>query len=276
MIDICTVVFRQEIAALKVQAESIARYASNLGTRNIYVVVNDTDDLVAEIDATWWGSLADRVMVVPRSAFSTDWCNNGWVSQQALKLLCSAMSYNQYVMVLDAKTIVVRDFELAAITNNGRPRVGTMAIFPVFRPSADIAGALWDITVTQQLGPGGVPYFFHTATVRAMIADCEQRTKHSFPAWFQAQGMLTEFVLYSAWLQQQNLYDTLYADPAIIPCNVDHSEVNRIDSRLDEMQRIKPHTVSIHRGAWQHMTPDQRMRYQHYLIDQGLTSAWQL
>lgn len=276
MIDICTVVFRQELAALKVQAQSIARYAPNLGTRNIYVVVNDDDSVVGEIDSAWWGDLADRVMVVPRTAFSTDWCNNGWVSQQALKLLCSAMSYNQYVMVLDAKTILVREFDPAEILDQGRPCVGQMAIFPVFQPSADIAGALWDITVSQQLGPGGVPYFFHTATTREMIADIEQRTRQSFPSWFQAQGMLTEFVLYSAWLQRQSLYSTLYADTAIIPCNVNHSEVHRIDQRLAEMTRINSHTVSIHRGAWQHMTPDQRTKYQHFLIDRGLTSAWQL
>jgi hypothetical protein len=276
MIDICTVVFREELPALKVQAQSIARYVSKLGTRNIYVVVNDDDSVVSKIDSSWWGDLADCVMVVPRSAFSTDWTHNGWVSQQALKLICSAMSYNRFVMVLDAKTIVVRDFDPAEILEQGRPRVGQMSIFPVFQPSADIAGALWNITVTQQLGPGGVPYFFHTATVREMIADIEQRTQHSFPSWFQAQGMLTEFVLYSAWLQRQSLYSTLYADTAIIPCNVDHSEVERINARLDEMQRINPHTVSIHRGAWSYMTAEQRVRYQHFLIDRGLTSAWQL
>jgi len=276
MIDICTVVFREELPALRVQAESVARYAADLGTRNIYVVVNDSDDVVNEIDAGWWGSLADRVMVVPRTAFGADWVENGWVSQQALKLMCSAMSYNHYVMVLDAKTILVRDFLTAEILCSGRPRVGRMAVFPVFRPSADIAGALWGITVREQLGPGGVPYFFHTQQVRAMIADVEQRTGKSFPAWFQAQGRLTEFVLYSAWLQHCNLYNALYADTAVIPCNVNHSEIDRIDQRLDEMIKISAHTVSIHRGAWQAMTPDQRMRYQHYLIDRGLKSAWQL
>jgi len=276
MIDICTVVFRQELAALKVQAQSIARYAPNLGTRNIYVVVNDDDSVVSEIDSSWWGDLADRVMVVPRTAFSTDWVNNGWVSQQALKLLCSAMSYNRFVMVLDAKTIFVRELELDTILNQERACVGQMAIFPVFQPSADIAGALWNITVTEQLGPGGVPYFFHTATVREMIADIEQRTRQSFPFWFQAQGRLTEFVLYSAWVQYRDLYHSLYTRTAIVPCNIDHSEVDRIDQRLAEMQQINSHTVSIHRGAWSHMTADQRMKYQHFLIDRGLTSAWQL
>jgi hypothetical protein len=146
----------------------------------------------------------------------------------------------------------------------------------VFQPSADIAGALWDITVTEQLGPGGVPYFFHTATVREMIADVEQRTRQSFPAWFQAQGRLTEFVLYSAWVQYRDLYHSLYSRTAIVPCNIDHSEIDRIDQRLEEMTTINSHTVSIHRGAWQHMTSDQRTKYQHFLIDRGLTTAWQL
>jgi hypothetical protein len=186
------------------------------------------------------------------------------------------MSYNRFVMVLDAKTIFVRELDPAEILNQGRPCVGQMAVFPVFQPSADIAGALWDITVTEQLGPGGVPYFFHTATVREMIADIEQRTQQAFPSWFQAQGMLTEFVLYSAWLQRQGLYDRLYARATIVPCNINHSEVSQIDQRLEEMARINSHTVSIHRGAWTEMTPEQRVRYQHFLIDRGLTTAWQL
>jgi len=112
--------------------------------------------------------------------------------------------------------------------------------------------------------------------VREMIADIERRTQQAFSSWFQAQGMLTEFILYSAWLQHQDLYDRLYAHAIVIPCNIDHSEIDRIDQRLAEMACINSHTVAIHRGAWNKMTLDQRRQYQTFLIDRGLTSAWQL
>ena len=49
MIDICTVVFREELAILKAQAQSVALRCQDLGSLNIYVVVNDTDDVVAKL-----------------------------------------------------------------------------------------------------------------------------------------------------------------------------------------------------------------------------------
>ena len=123
MIDICTVVFREELAILKAQAQSIALRCQDLGSLNIYVVVNDTDDVVAEIDSAWWGNLASKVMVIPRSTFSTTYVDNGWLSQQVLKLLTPALSYNKYTMVLDAKTVFVKDFKLSELLQDNRPQV---------------------------------------------------------------------------------------------------------------------------------------------------------
>jgi hypothetical protein len=123
MIDIATVVFRDELPTLKLQAQSIERYCRNIGIRNIYVIVNDDDDTIHQIDAGWWGAAANHVLVVPRSAFSTLFVEDGWVSQQALKLLAASMSYNTWTMVLDAKTIFVKELELKdLIDEQGRVR----------------------------------------------------------------------------------------------------------------------------------------------------------
>ena len=138
MIDICTVVFREELAILKAQAQSIALRCQDLGSLNIYIVVNDTDDVVAEIDSAWWGNLASKVMVIPRSTFSTTYVDNGWLSQQVLKLLTPALSYNKYTMVLDAKTVFVKDFKLSELLQDNRPQVGSMPIYPVFESSSQI------------------------------------------------------------------------------------------------------------------------------------------
>jgi hypothetical protein len=54
MIDIATVVFRDELPILKLQAQSIERYCQHIGIRNIYVIVNDDDDTIHQIDAGWW------------------------------------------------------------------------------------------------------------------------------------------------------------------------------------------------------------------------------
>lgn len=279
MIDIVTVVFRDELPVLKLQAQSIERYCAGIGVRNIYVVVNDDDDTINQIDAGWWGKGANNVLVVPRSAFSTQFVEDGWVSQQVLKILAASMSYNVWTMVLDAKTIFVRELKLEDIIDaDGRARVGTMDIFPVFEPTRLMINQTYNIDLKKQLGPGGVPFFFQNDVVRLMIADTTFKVGAKFPYWFQAKGRITEFMLYAGYLQYRfGGFETFYSpDAAIHPCNVCHSEVDIFDKKLEQMQRPNTHTVSIHRRAWMQLTDDQKQAYKNILIDRGITEAWKL
>jgi hypothetical protein len=44
-----------------------------------------------------------------------------------------------------------------------------------------------------------------------MVDWIEEHTKQDFVEWFQAQGMLTEFILYSGWIQYQyGGFNTVY------------------------------------------------------------------
>lgn len=280
MIDICTVVFESEIPLLRLQAQSIHKYCHNLGVRNIYVVLNDYETIAEKIDPSWWGSMANSVLVVPRTAFSAPWGENGWVSQQVLKLLTASMSYNQFTMVLDAKTLFVKPVSLADIFNDqGQLRVGQMAVFPVFKPAKDIVDNLYGIDMQQQAGPGGVPFFLHNDTVRFMIADTVLRVKESFPIWFQRQGRLTEFMLYSGYCQfKYGSLDVFYERTnnfgGIV--NVCHSEVAQFDQKLQQMMLNNTRTVSVHRQAWAELTEQQRTDYRMFLIDRGIHAAWEL
>lgn len=279
MIDICTVVFRDEIPVLRVQAESLSLYAQGLGVRNIYVVVNDDETIVSEIDPAWWGPLASHVLVVPRSAFSTPWVDNGWVSQQLWKILAASMSYNVYTMALDAKTILVKPMLLSQLVDaSGRIKTGTLPLYPVFEPSKKITEQLFGIEMSQQLGPGGVPFFFHNDTVRFMIAEATFRTQQSFPTWFQSQGCLTEFVLYSGYVQYrfQTLESFYHPDTAVFPVNVCHSEVGAFDRKINEMKQSTTTSVSVHRQAWKELSQEQRTQFVMYLIDRGIMSGYDL
>ena len=279
MIDLVTVVFKDEIPILKLQAASVARYCQNIGIRNIYVVVNDDDDTIHKIDATWWGDLANHVLVIPRSAFSTEFVEHGWVSQQALKLLTSAMSYNTWSMILDAKTIFVREVTLTELIDpQGRACVGRMATFPVFEPARLIVNDLFKINMTQQLGPGGVPFMLQNDTVRLMIGEISFLTGRSFPRWFQGNGKLTEFMLYSGYVQHKfGDFDMFYSDQLNFqPVNVCHSEVESWDRKLTEMKQPRTLTVSVHRTAWKQLSNEQQQQYQNFLIDRGIIGAWQL
>lgn len=273
MIDIVTVVFEPELAQLRLQAHSIDLYCRDLGVRNIYVVINDVETLASRIDPTWWGVFAPQVLIVPRTVFSTEFSSNGWLSQQALKILTASISHNTWSMVLDAKTVLVQKLVLAQLVDSqGRMRVGHLPVYPVFEPARQIVNEFYGIDLDHQLGPGGVPFFFHNDTVRLMIAEAAFRAQQSFPQWFQAQGRLTEFVLYSGFLKHRfGNFDAFYSpDNAVFPCNVCHSEVERFDAKLAEMLRPLTNTVSIHRDAWSQLTSEQQQQYQDFLVSRGI------
>jgi hypothetical protein len=151
-------------------------------------------------------------------------------------------------------------------------QVGMLDIYPVFEPSQKITSQLFDVEFTKQIGPAGVPFFMHNQTVRAMIAETESITNTPFPEWFQAQGMLTEFILYSGFVQHKGILDVLYStDCNFGVCNICHSEVGAVDRKFNEMQ--KSLTVSIHRNAWTQMTQEQRWQYRDFLVERGITKA---
>jgi len=277
MIDIVTVVFEQEISVLQAQAQSIALHCQHIGIRNIYVVLNDSETIASQIDPAWWGPLANAVLVIPRTAFSTPFDENGWVSQQVLKLMAASISYNTYSMILDAKTIFVRQLDPNTIVDSaGRIQTGILPLYPVFAPAKKIVDELFEMNLQRQVGPGGVPCIVHNDTVRMMIADVTLRTKTSFPIWFQRQGVLTEFVLYSAFVQHLCgdigvLYDQHNHLGGIV--NVAHDETKSWLIKLNQMRKGETLTVSVHRSAWQQLTPQQRQEYRDLLTQRGIPAA---
>ena len=263
MIDVITVAFEDELTSLKLQARSLELFVKDIDS--IVVVVNQ--DQACRIDTRWWGRYHDKVTVIHRDLFGRLWSPNGWVSQQALKLLAATQCASKWVVILDAKTIFVTDFAL----DETRPTVGALDIYPVFEPSRRIANDLFGIDLKQQLGPGGVPFVINSERTRDMISWIENHTGEFFAAWFQQQGRLTEFILYSAWIlystgSLDSIYDT--GRNTITPVNVCHSEVARFEQKFCDMPQAT--TVSIHRNAWSQLTPDQQQSYLDFLHSRGI------
>lgn len=265
MIDLITVVFQDELETLKTQAQSVAVYGQELDT--IFVIVNEDTGLGSKIDRSWWGRYQDRVQVVSREAFGSVWSNNGWVSQQALKLLTSTISGNEWSIILDAKTFFVSPMPAL----ESRPAVGELEIYSVFEPSRQIVNTLFGIDLVKQLGPGGVPFVINNGYTQEMVSWIESHTQQPFAEWFQNQGMLTEFLLYSGWIQYKfGSLDLIYntATSVMRPCNLCHSEVNAFDRKFSQM--LTATTVSVHRRAWPQLTPQQQTQYQDFLHSRGI------
>lgn len=152
-----------------------------------------------------------------------------------------------------------------------RPIVGELAIYPIFETSQQIVNKLFGIDLVKQLGPGGVPFIINNAQSREMIKWLESHTQQSFVEWFQNQGMLTEFILYSGWIQYKfGNFDKIYntANSTMIPCNLCHSEVASFDRKFTVMADAT--TVSIHRRAWPQLTTLQQTQYTDFLASRGV------
>jgi hypothetical protein len=265
MIDTVTVVFQDDLNSLRCQAQSLDLYVDNIQT--VFVVINQDSNLEQQIDFQWWGRWSSCVQIVPRNRFGLIWNENGWVSQQVLKLLTASNATSNWSIILDAKTFFVKP----VTTIKDRPGVGLLPIYSVFEPSRQIVNQLFDIDLEQQLGPGGVPFVMNTQQVRNMIAWIESAIGQSFATWFQDQGRLTEFLLYTGWIQYNTgalgqIYDLGQVD--MVPCNLCHSEANAFDRKFEEMQRST--TVSIHRHAWPQLTVDQQNQYTNFLARRGI------
>jgi len=275
MFDLLTVVFRDELKVLQVQAQSIDLYCQNVGIQKIYVIVNDDDSIADQIDTNWYGSLKERVTIIPRSQFDFVPGDNGWVSQQVLKILGSALSQNTYTVVLDAKTIFIQDLILQnVIDSNNRLCVGTYQIEEVFQPSRKITNDLFDINLQYVIGPSGVPFYFNNDLIRSMICKIEKQTENKFGDWFQHQGMLTEFILYSGYvLQTYQDFNHVIAPQYYQVTNICHSEVGMFDIKYQRMQADCILTVSIHRNAWDQLTIQQKELYVGFLTNRHITQS---
>jgi len=278
MIDLATVVFREELPVLKLQAQSIELYCQDIGIQNIYVIVNDDQAIADQIDVRWWGALANQVTIIPRSAFGTQFVENGWVSQQVLKLLAASMSYNTWTMILDAKSIFLKEIKTTnLIDQDGRVRLGTMNIFPVFEPARLRINQIYNIDLQQQLQPGGVPFLFQNDVVRSLISETTFLVNNKFPLWFQEQGIITEFMLYAGYLQYKfKGFDKFYSEGNLMVANLCHSEVGIFDRKIQQMTNQNTIAVSLHRNAWKQLSNNQKQQYRDLLIKRGITRACDL
>ena len=277
MLDLITVVFRPEVPYLEIQARSIDHYFSQDQIKNIYIVVNDQDSVVDLVDRSWWGKFADRVVVYPYSVFGYKNRVGGWDHQQLCKLLAAARSTCEWSVVLDAKTFFVKPFKMELfLDSNNRACTAKLLPQPVFESAKNCVEKLYNIELDYIIGPGGVPFLFHTQTVNSLIETTQELTKTNFIDFFLDNvcypNLITEFYLYSAYVKYKyGNIDNLYVGNQRWNCvNVAHWEVDNFDQLFSNMQKFLTLTVSIASKAWVLLTPEQRTAYLEFLSKRNL------
>jgi hypothetical protein len=278
MIDIVTVVFQDELDVLKLQAQSIDLYCQDINLGKIIVVVNDDNLDVSEIDSTWWGKFSSHVVVVHRRVWNIEYDNNGWLTQQLCKILASAwVALSKWSMVLDAKTILVQPvIEEKIFDKDSRIMFGYYPMFPVFEAAGKIVSDLFQIDLQNIAGPAGIPFFFENAVVADMIKEVEHCSQQPFAYWFQQTGRVTEFILYSGYVQyiDGSLDKRFTGGLTYIPCNICHSESAIFETKFNLMcTDTNVVCVSIHRNAWTQLSLQQQQAYKNFLVSRGITHA---
>jgi hypothetical protein len=275
MLDFITVVFRDELPLLEIQARSFDQYLNPKDVDQIVVVVNDDDSVADSIDPAWWGKYSNYVSVKLRSEYKFTPGNSGWDDQQLLKLLCAAQSQTKWSIVFDAKTWLIKPLdtqESALFDTQGRPNVGRMHLSPHFEPARQFVENYYGISIDQVLGPSGVPYVFHSEDVREMIAGIPD-----FITFFQQAQinptLVTEFVLYAGFiLKKYSCLDAIYNVDRIYICvaNLADWQVDKFDTFTQAINQHHTITASIHRRAYKHLTQEQLSTWVLFLESRNL------
>jgi hypothetical protein len=267
MLELITVVFEAELALLKIQAYSIQQYINDV--ERITIVVNDHDNVVAMINTQWWGKWKEKVHIVPRSHWQYTSRINGWEEQQLLKLLAASEAITKWSVVLDAKTLFIRPYDLTKVFDNGRVKSGILQVFKQFTDSQQFIEKHYNIQMPRTIGPGGVPFVFHTETVKDLVNSVSDFTNF-FQTVVRYPHLTTEFHLYSGFvLSKYGNYDKLYSEEVYYqPMNIADFQINEFDEIMDAICTDPCIiTASIHRRAIKLLTDTQLNRWVRFLLD---------
>ena len=278
MVDLITVVYGPEVPYLKLQGRSIERYADPSFVNAIHIIVNDENyNIVNQIDKSWWGTYSDKVNIIHYSIYGYSSRVTGWDNQQLCKLLASSKASTPWSIVLDAKTFFVKAFNEQIFFTNGRVSVNDIMASSAFHEAKHCVERMFGGILDKIIGPGGVPFLFHTQTVADMIAKCEELHNNTFPEFFQQHvqwpNLLTEFYLYSGYVKYKygNIRE-LYTSGQKWDCvNIADWQIENFDELFNTMRLFKTLTISIQSKAWQLMSEEQKLKYVTLLKTKDLT-----
>lgn len=285
MINLVTVVFKQELTYLKTQAKSIELYTNSPDINSIIVVVNDSIDVLESIDTAWYGINSHKVKLIHYSELIAKselllWSTqDGWETQQICKLLAASTSTVDWNMIIDAKTFFVCPLILTNIINpDNKAFSNPTRISHYFVNERDFIQQYFNIQFNNNyIGPGGVPFLIHTSTVNSMINYIKLRENTSLTEFFFKNPM-TEFLLYSGYVLHLNTdYTTLYQTRYVNAYKLHHIadwQYAEFDSILQSIAMASNTlTISLHRRAYPELSNEQKIKWCELLYNKGLIDS---
>ena len=269
--DLVTVVYSKELDYLEIQARSIELYVPREYINNIIVITNDPSSAESyTIDPSWYGINADKLKIINYRdwGFSNSNLDNhslyaGWENQQLCKLLVSQNVESEWYYVLDAKTWFVNPIQYEKLfSKDGKSNNKRIPVNKNFDTAVPAINQQFGIDLKQAIGPGGVPFCFHTDSVKEMITHITTvaNPTEKFHDFFLSRvavsnpNPITEFMLYSGYLlKKYGDYKSLYIDDETIfqyfAQNVSDTDTAKFDELLIRMHDFGCMTVSVHKRA---------------------------
>jgi hypothetical protein len=275
VIDIIVVAYRNDIFLLEIQARSISLYIDPSRIANIYVCINDDDHFCESVDKSWWGTLSNKVTVLPRNFFGIADSLDGWESQQLYKLLLANQAESSWSLCLDSKTWFVNQLDwMKWFDEFGKVNLRSFPTIPVFRPAQIFVEQYFNITSPQVIGPGGVPFMFHTETVKSLVSTIPDFFNF-FCKHMKYPYLLTEFMLYSGFVKQRyGNHSTLYSQRQFYKfCNIADWQVSEFDKIWKLTEDPSLLTISIQERAYKHLSDQQFDTWINYLKSKNLLTV---
>jgi hypothetical protein len=229
-LDIVVVTFRQELDMLALQLRSIDLFAADDLIRAIFVVLNDrNDDVSRYLDKiqsilSLYPKIDDKVRLIPVETLipaHTLIHENGWRSQQAIKLIMSAIVETEFYLVLDTKNHFVRPVQRQDfISDSGKPYThihdysrGSPAFLDHLRGAFEYFDAeMGQRRITCGL-PAITPMVLKKSLVVETIREVERRGMNFYEAFLSQESLQnsTELLLYYAYLTKSlGAIDSIY------------------------------------------------------------------
>ena len=274
MINLITVVYDTELSLLRTQASNFDLYVNPKDISKILILVNDVDAVADQINPAWWGQHTDKVKIKRMSEFDITWTTKQWESQQLLKLLGAYEADTDWSIVFDAKTWFTTKFDWNKMCDP-KPRVGKCVLGTAWRDAHHNLEKHYDIVINEMLSPAGVPFTFHTQTVKDMIDQHGSLTK--FCDWFQHKIPncgITEFTCYNAYLiYKYGSCDVLYNTKEIYPGMTTFCTnlATGADVDMASMLSLVSLTKSIHTRQYANLQDKVIDLWKHYWTRQNIT-----
>ncbi len=282
--DIITVVPKMELAMLRLQARSLARFLDRAFDGEIILVVNDLDlsetiDRIRRKILPEYGHWQSRVRIVPfyHLGYGLDPAN-GWIFQQALKLAVSACISRPFYVVLDTKNHAIRHLTADCFVSNGRGFQARGQSSPSLSEHSEVCARYFGVaTATSSLMScvPATPFVMHTQSVRELIDHVKVKEERSFFAFFCRTRSISEFLLYDFYLKATKIgtQDFFHEEGPFLSQTIwpKGTELKEAIAAASQNQNVR--FFGVHREVLKNQCVTERVQVEDYWRRRGLLKA---